>query len=271
MLNAECSSDNIFLMKLNLFSFIFFIHVGLNAQTDSLPSQVVSWKNLKAEKGNISERKLVLEGSTLDLANLRIHTSKLDARKTNHPPRSQDDYEELIIVKEGTLRIIINDSSKLLGPGGIALIVAGDNQSFQNVSGKPVIYYVLRFKSKSPVNVQRGRDSGGSFMKDWNELVMKKTDRGERREVFNRPSSMFSNFEVHATALDPGFASHDPHTHRAEEIILLMQGDITMQIGQSFYKAAAGDLIFLASGDLHAAKNTGSEQCRYFAIQWKNP
>ena len=252
-------------MKLIFLTLTIIITPSLKAQTDSLPSQVINWNNLKIEKG----RKLVLEGSTLDLANLRIHTSTLDPGKTNHPSRAHTDYEELIIVKEGSLKIIINDSSKILGAGGIALIVAGDEQSFQNDLATPVIYYVLRFKSKSPVNISRGKDGGGSFMKDWNDLVMKKTDRGERREIFNRPSSMFGNFEVHATALNPGFASHDPHRHRAEEIILMIKGDIIMQIEKSFYKASAGDLIFLASGDLHAAKNTGSEQCGYFAIQWR--
>lgn len=254
-------------MKVVFLALAVLINHGLNAQADSLPSQVINWNILKAEKG----RKLVLEGSTLDLASLRIHTSTLDPGQTNHLPRAHTDYEELIIIKEGNLKILINDSSKILGPGGIALIVASDEQSFQNVSTRPVVYYVLRFKSKSPVNIARGKEGGGSFIKDWNDLVMKKTDRGGRREVFNRPSSMFGNFEVHATALNPGVASHDPHRHRAEEIILMIKGDITMQIEQGFYKATTGDLIFLASGVLHAAKNTGSEQCGYFAIQWKNP
>lgn len=257
-------------MKLILLALAVLITPDLKAQTDSLSSQVINWHNLKAEKGEGRERKEVLEGSTLDLANLKVHTSTLAPGQTNHPPRAHNDYEELIIVKEGNLKIIINDSSKILGAGGIALIVAGDEQSFQNVSGKPVIYYVLRFKSKPPVNIPRGKEGGDSFMKAWNDLVMKKTDKGERREIFDRPSSMFENFEVHATALNPGFASHDPHTHRAEEIILMIKGNITMQIGQRFYKATAGDLIFLASGDLHSAENTGSEQCGYFAIQWRN-
>lgn len=258
-----------FLMKLVFITLLVLISHELKAQTDSLSSQVINWTNLKADKNDAGERRLVLQGSTLDLGNLRVHASTLDPGKTNHPPRAHTDYEELIIVKEGNLKILINDSSKIVGPGGIALIVAGDEQSFQNVTGRPVTYYVLRFKSKSPVNIPRGKEGGGSFTKDWLELVIKKTDKGERRDIFNRPSSMFGNFEVHATALNPGFDSHAPHKHRAEEIILMIKGDVTMQIGNDFYKTTAGDLTFLASGDLHAAKNTGSEQCGYFAIQWR--
>ena len=178
--------------------------------------------------------------------------------------------EELVVVKEGVLTIITGDSSKVLGPGSLALLVAGETQSFRNNSTAPAIYYVLAYKSKNPVNIQRGLQGGGSFVKDWKDFVVKKTDKGESRPVYDRPSSMFERFDVHATSLDPGVASHDPHHHRAEEVILLLKGNIQMQIGQSFYPAATGDLVFLESEVLHALKNTGTERCSYFAIQWHN-
>ena len=153
--------------------------------------------------------------------------------------------EELIIVKDGQLTININDSSKTLGVGSITLIVAGDQQSFQNKSDKPVTYYVLGFKARSPVDIQRGKTGGGSLLKDWNELTVKKTTKGESRPVFDRPSSMFPRFEVHATALNAGEQSHAPHTHRAEEIMLLMKGNVTMNIADKNYKAVAGDVILV--------------------------
>lgn len=245
-----------------------FICTGLMAQSNLLPSMVIRWNNLKPEKQNGMERRLLTEGSTMDLAQLRIHASTLAPGKINHPPKANPDTEELIVVKEGHLKVTINDSSKVLGPGGIALIIAGDNQSFQNTGNGPATYYVLRVKSKAPASQERGSEAGKSLMKDWSEMVMNKTDKGERREIFDRPTPMFGRFEVHATALNPGFDSHAPHTHRAEEIILMIKGDVTMQIGQNFHKTAPGDLVYLASGDLHAAKNTGNTQCGYFAIQW---
>jgi (S)-ureidoglycine aminohydrolase len=107
-------------------------------------------------------------------------------------------------------------------------------------------------------------------MMDWNELIVKKTEKGESRPIFDTATPMFARFDMHATALNPGISSHAPHTHRAEEIILMIKGNGEMQIGETFHKAKTGDVILLNSNVLHAFTNTGSEQCGYFAIQWHN-
>lgn len=256
-------------MKIILLALTLLIAGSSIAQTDTLPSAVYNWSDVKPQKTATGERRQVLKGSTLDLATLQIHTSTLGPGKTNHPPRALNDREELIIVKDGNLKVMLGDSSKVLGPGGLALIVAGEEQSFSNPSNKPATYYVLGFTAKDPVNIQRGKQAG-SFMKDWKELEVKQTDKGESRPIFDRTSSMFPRFDVHATTLNPGFASHLPHTHRAEEIILMIKGNGEEVIGQTFHKAKAGDVILLNSNIPHAITNKGSIPCSYFAIQWHN-
>ena len=251
--------------------FVFLAMFGstmLVAQTDTLRATVYEWNVAKVQKSNGRESRQILNGSTRDLASLGIHTSTLEPGITNHPPVAYNDREELLIIKQGQLKATINGHSKILGPGGLALIVAGEEQSFQNVSDKPVTYYVIAFKTKVPVNIQRGKDGGGSLMKDWSELEVKQTDKGESRPIFDRPSSLFERFDIHATALNPGFASHLPHTHRAEEIILMIKGNAESQIGNKFYKANEGDVVFYSSQNPHAIKNIGTVQCGYFAIQW---
>jgi (S)-ureidoglycine aminohydrolase len=232
--------------------------VSAFAQTDSLSSGVYSVLTGKTA------------GTTTDLALLKTHASTLAPGKTNHPPHALNDVEELILVKEGMLTVIINDSNKVLGPGSIVLIMAGDKQSFQNTSDKPVTYYVLTFKSPSPVNIQRGKQAGGSLMIDWNDIKVKKTEKGESRAIFDRPSSMFARFEIHATMLNSGIESHPPHTHRAEEIMLLMQGDATAHIDEKNYPVAVGDIMLLRPDIIHNIKNTGTGQCWYSAMKWYN-
>ena len=75
---------------------------------------------------------------------------------------------------------------------------------------------------------------------------------------------------MHTTALNAGLDSHAPHTHREEEIILILRGKVKMHIGDKFYDAVPGDVIFLASGVSHNLTNTGNEPCEYFAFQWRN-
>lgn len=255
-------------MKLALLALSFLIVINSQAQKDLLKSGVYSWTNAKVQKIGDIERRQVLNGSTLDLSNLEIHTSTLLPGTINHLLKATMNAEELIIIKEGSVQSTIEDSTKTLGPGGLILLTAGDKQSMKNIDDKPSTYYVLVYKSKDGLNVARGKAGGGSFMKDWKEFVTKETDKGQSRPIFDRPSSMFKRFDVHATTLNPGIESHPPHTHRAEEIILMIKGNGTMQIGEKFLDATPGDVILVNSLVPHAIKNTGTEQCSYYAIQW---
>lgn len=256
--------------KITLLAFLFFTTTVLRAQTQVLQSGVYRLDSIETQNGLERKTKLKVLGSTTDLAMLSMHSSTLAPGKTNHPPRVLMDREELIIVKEGPITITINDTAKILTTGSIALIEAGDSQSFYNASDKVVSYYVLGFKATTPVNVSRGKASGGSLMKDWNELTVKKTNTGESRPVFDRPTSMFERLEVHSTMVNANEDNHHSHTHRAEEIMLLLKGDITMHIGHENYKADAGSVILVRPDIVHNLTNTGNESCLYYAIKWYN-
>ena len=117
--------------------------------------------------------------------------------------------------------------------------------------------------------MDQAKQAGGSFMLNWKDLPMAKTDKGGRREFFNKPTSQLGKFEMHTTMLNKGMVSHDQHRHTEEEIILIIRGNTEMHIADSFHSASAGDLVFLSSGVLHALRNTGDGPCEYFAFQWK--
>lgn len=239
-------------------------------QTDSLPPRVYNWADLKPEKEESRVVRRVMEGSTTALSHFEVHSTTLEPGKAPHPPHVHENMEELIIVKEGTVKITINEVSKIMGPGSIAFAMPGDKHGIENTGSTQATYYILKYQSKLPMNAERGKQHGGSFMIDWNDPEFKKTEKGGRRDFFNRPTSQLEKFEMHTTALNPGFDSHAPHTHKEEEIILLLKGNVEMYIAGNLYKAAPGDILFLSSGVSHALKNTGSEQCEYFAFQWRN-
>jgi (S)-ureidoglycine aminohydrolase len=241
------------------------------AQTGTLHAGVYSWSNTKVQKNGVIEKRIILKGETLDLKNFEIYTSTLDPASAYIPPGSESRFERLIIVKSGTLKLTLNDTTKTVGPGSLALVLADDkNIAFSNPSSKPVTWYVLNYESKNPANIKRGNGAGHSYIQDWNSLHVNVTSKGETRAVFVRPTSMFEKLDVHATALNPGFASHDPHTHRVEELILMLKGSVQEVIAQDKFDAQEGDCIFLSSGILHGPKNISNSQCYYYAIQWHN-
>ena len=74
---------------------------------------------------------------------------------------------------------------------------------------------------------------------------------------------------MHVTTLNEGIKSHEPHTHRAEEIILVIDNKTEMQIGSDFYKGVTGDIYYVASNIAHAIRNDGVGPCMYFAFQFE--
>jgi (S)-ureidoglycine aminohydrolase len=258
-------------MRIQLLLFLLISASVLKAQkTDSLLPHVYRWDCLITTIEDTRARKEIMEGSTTSLAYFEVHASTLQPGKAPHPPHTHADQEELIIVKEGKVKITINGVSNVMGPGSIAYAIPGDEHGIENTGNTQATYYVFKYKSKLPMNLERAKQNGGSFMINWDTVTVAKTDKGKRREFFNKPTSQLVKFEMHTTALNAGFDSHPPHTHKEEEIILLLKGNVQMNIGGNLFKAGPGDVVFLSSGVSHNLTNIGSDQCEYFAFQWRN-
>ena len=255
-------------MKTILLAFSILIASTAMAQSDTLPGRVYNLDNLKIVKDSSRNRIQFLEGSTRDLSVLEIHLTILEPGKAAHPPHTHTDTEELLIVKEGKLQVTVGGKTKLLEAGGVMLALPGDEHGAVNVGDKKAAYYILKYTAKQTMNADRGSKAGGSILTTWKEVPEQKTEKGYRKQFFNRSTALFEKFEMHTTALNKGEISHAPHTHRAEEIIVIIRGNVEMQIRDKFYKAGPGDLVFLSSEVPHALKNTGDKQCEYFAFQW---
>lgn len=257
-------------MKIIIAALLMASSLCANAQTNELQSGVYSWGDSKPEKTGIVEKRPVLNGKTLDLQHFEIYTLTLSHGKTYIPPNSDGDNEQLIVIKSGNIKLRLKDTAQTVGAGSVALVLAGDKISFQNQSAGAATWYVINYRSVNPANKQRGCSAGPSFIKNWDQLKVDVSPKGESRSLFDRPTTMFERFEVHATALNPGYASHAPHTHRVEELILMLTGDVQETIGQYKFNAHEGDCIYLQSEILHGPKNINNKQCYYLAIQWHN-
>jgi len=253
-----------------------FVFIGLvstwslhcSAQS-SVDSKVYNWSDLAAVKDENRIRRQVLTGSTMTLASFTVHASTLEPGLMPHASHTHADEEELIIISEGTLKVTIEDKSRVLGAGSIAYIMPGEEHGWENTGTVPSIYYILKFKAKAPMDLERAAKAGGSVMIDWSEIAFNKSERGGRRNVIDRPTSMFKRFEMHVTTLNQGLSSHAPHTHPAEEMIIIRYGETSMQIDQSHQPAHPAAVVFLSSMIAHALTNKGSAACEYYAFQWE--
>ncbi len=108
----------------------------------------------------------------------------------------------------------------------------------------------------------------GSTFVDWAALAFKPTPVGTYCAVFDAPTPALEKLEVHVTTLRPGFASHPPHHHPWEELLLIKEGRVSVSINGKAQGAGPGALIFLASHDVHNLTNTGDTPATYYVINY---
>jgi (S)-ureidoglycine aminohydrolase len=255
---------------------LLFLQSYAYAQNKNVESKVYYWNDLVVNKRPQGESRPILDGTTPDFKLCKVHASTLLPKSRMRKEAYTQENEELIIVKEGELTVTIEGKTKVLKAGGLALIMSNDVRETENRSDGNTTYYVFQLNSVTPVDLERGKKAGGSLMINWDEVPFKPHDKGGRKDFFNRPTSMTKRFEMHTTTLNEGLMSHPAHTHKAAEIIFLVnsQGnEATSQaqetIDGTWQDAKVGDIIFLQSNSLHGIRNSGKGTCTYFAFQFE--
>lgn len=250
--------------------FVFLIcFFGNGRNNDPVESKVYSFSKAEVVKTNSGETRQFIDGETTHLTNFEIHTTMLEPGKAPHGSQIHADIEEIVFVKDGEIEVTLNDEKKVMGPGSVALIMPGDEHGIENISKSQATYYIIKYKSKMAMDTERGKTAGGSMMLDWNDIKFQPHDRGGVRKFFDRKAAMSERIEMHATTLNPGIKSHEPHTHKPAEILIMIDGTTEEEIDGRTYQGEVGDIYFLGSNTSHAIHNTGTKPCMYLAFQWE--
>lgn len=245
----------------------FLFPLVIFAQQDTVVAKLYKWKDPVPGKNNISSA-ILFRGSTIDLASVQMTANRISYAKMK-TSLQHSSKESLLIVRSGSLIISMKDSSWTVGKGSVALIMPEENCSLQSATKSPCEFYLMTYQSKLPADPSRAVNTGASEVVDWNKVVYKPNDKGGTRKFLERPTAMLQRLEMHVSTLNPGLKSHDPHTHRAAEIILVLEGNTEMLIGNTYYKGNAGDVYYMAPYVLHGIRNDGKEACTYFAFQFQ--
>jgi (S)-ureidoglycine aminohydrolase len=254
-------------MKIKITILALIICNILIAQKSILPSQVYKWNldfNASADKIQTST---IFTGKGGVLSNHTMKGIMLGAYQKLKIKKSKE-IERFYIVKSGLARINLNQQNTALNRGSVVCVLPGDELEIINALETPLALYEMSSEAKETINIVRGEKAGGSFITHWDDITFKPSDKGGVRQFFDRPTATLNRFDIHVTQLNVGFKSHDPHTHVNEEIILMLDGNAEMQIGNDHQKANPGDVVLLGSNILHNLTNVGTSPCLYFAIQW---
>jgi len=256
-------------MKTWLFILLILFSLQTMAQLKPVNSGAYHWADLPVTKSNQREGRKIAEGTCPEFEYLEIHATTQEKGAKPSPPHTQADKEELLIIREGKMKVKIGDKSAVLGAGGVILIPPHEEQVFENIGDGPLTYYVFIFRSKKPMDLERSKKAGGALLLNKDSLEFKKSERGGGRAYFNHPTAMTENFEMHVTQLDHKGPSHAPHQHVDTEVILIIEGNTTMTIDGKDYKAGPGDMYIMESGKMHGISNAEEKTCSYFAFKWR--
>jgi quercetin dioxygenase-like cupin family protein len=103
---------------------------------------------------------------------------------------------------------------------------------------------------------------------NWSDFIAKKTAVGELRSVVRQPTRTLEELEMHITTLNPHTASHPPHTHPNEEMVILKEGTLQAHVNGKEVIVHPGGVLFYASMQPHGVQNIGDTPATYYVINW---
>lgn len=238
-----------------------------------LESHVFLWDALTVKPTPVGQRRDVADQPTRTLERFESHISTLRPGQESHPPHKHP-QEEFIILKEGTLEISINGKKQTVGPGSLFFFASNDLHNVRNVGPDAATYLVFNLATaataSAPVEgAEKTAKAGvmGSSVFDWEKLAVTKTKAGERRALFDSPTTTCRNLECHVTTLNRGEVPHSPHHHPDEELIVVKEGLIEATVNGVATRAGPGSICFFASNDQHGLKNVGDGVASYYVIR----
>ena len=240
----------------------------LLGQNEFIESTAHEWTDLAIQQTEQGEKRSIFQGRSDGFDFVEANTFTLEPMTSTNWVNVRKDFEELLILKEGRIKHITDHTSETLGEGSIVLGLPEVKYKIENSGKSKATYYIIRWKIEEGAKDVNDR-AIQTIVKHWNDIEFEENSKGGRRNVVREPTALLSEFEMHVTTLNEGEKSHDPHTHVAEEIILVRFGQVEELIDGRPYQVGPGSLIFLRSDVPHGIRNIGKGQCEYYAFQWK--
>jgi uncharacterized cupin superfamily protein len=243
--------------------------VGLSLAADKLlTSSVYEWEKLNVIKTSYGEERNFLNNPTRSLEVFNIKAITLYPGKSTDRYQVKQGFDELIIMKEGSASVQVNDERIFLLEGSVIVVSSGDNIAINNSHNANTSFYSINFKPAGHGSHNQQVKRIPLVFIDWDKVEFVSNENGGRRNIMQQKTSNLKELEIHVTTIKEGLSSHAGHTHPDEELILVREGVVEMKINDKSFKAGPGSLFFLGNDDFHGLTNAGKGQCEYYAIRW---
>ena len=127
--------------------------VVAHSETPVMQSSVFDWNAISAKPTNVGSVRQFFRSPTATLDELECHVTTLNPGAQSHPPHKHPN-EELVIVREGTVEVLVNGEWKRVGPGSVIFNASNQLHALRNVGTGPATYHVINWQSPGSKKAQ---------------------------------------------------------------------------------------------------------------------
>ncbi len=120
--------------------------VAARSQTSIMQSSAFDWNAIEAKQTNVGFVRQFFRTPTATLDELECHVTTLNPGLNSHPPHKHPN-EELVIIREGTVEVLVLGEWKRVGPGSVIFNASNQMHALRNVGTAPATYHVINWRS----------------------------------------------------------------------------------------------------------------------------
>jgi mannose-6-phosphate isomerase-like protein (cupin superfamily) len=104
------------------------------------------WNAIAVKTNATGSVRSFFKAPTATLDELECHVTTLNPGVESHPAHKHAN-EELVIIREGTVEVLVNGEMKWVGPGSVVFNASEVMHSLRNVGDVPAVYHVISWFS----------------------------------------------------------------------------------------------------------------------------
>jgi quercetin dioxygenase-like cupin family protein len=112
------------------------------AQAKPLPSKTYKFEDLVVKQNGENRSRAMFSGVNRSGFPIEMHQTELAPGMAPHPPHSHV-HEELLMIREGTLEVMISGKTVTMGPGSTAYVASNEHHGWKNVGTTRAHYFVM--------------------------------------------------------------------------------------------------------------------------------
>jgi len=116
------------------------------SETPIMKSGAFDWNSIPEKKEEVRSVRQFFKAPTATLDELELHVTTLGKGDTSHAPHRHPN-EELVIVKEGTVEVLVAGEWKRVGAGSVIFNASNELHALRNVGDGPTVYHVINWRS----------------------------------------------------------------------------------------------------------------------------